>query len=317
MMAFNRTNIRTVEECYMSDPMDQASGYLDIGPGTYGMSPQLCNSVNINTWPFSPLSSPESPYLSTPLSSTYQDSSWNPFDRNFGSLITPNSTGFNTREELATKAYNNVPGFQQTEPGPAAPVAPHSSCVSASQTSATLSNVCSPNENSNACSVLDVHTGSGGFIPTRKTSACNTKHNKQSRSQHEPGPTKKSAPQQRLRSTSTAVASSSRPNVSSTSSYSSNSPPKHTRLNHNHVEKQYRNRLNGQFETLLLALPREGGADGNGRKVSKAEVLVLARKYIRDLERGRKRLEEENERLVGRMGVLKKRWTESGGVLLP
>jgi len=67
---------------------------------------------------------------------------------------------------------------------------------------------------------------------------------------------------------------------------------------------------------LLLVLPREDG-EGEGKKVSKAEVLVLARKHIRDLERDRRRLEEDNERLSGRMGGLKQRWVESGGVLLP
>jgi hypothetical protein len=71
-----------------------------------------------------------------------------------------------------------------------------------------------------------------------------------------------------------------------------------TRTNHNQIEKQYRNRLNSQFEVLLSILPKEevGSAttvpEGEGkqelsterveeRKVSKAEVLEMAQKHIR------------------------------------
>ena len=284
------------------------------------MSPQLCKPVDINSWSFSPLPSPESPFLNTPLSSTYHDGGWNPFDRTFGSLMTPDSTEFITPERLATGAYNNaVPETQQTEPWSIAPVAPASSSHSASQTSASFSSVYSPLPDSYPCSPLEMQCSSGVSDPPSRTSTRSSRYSKRSNPQNESqggAPTKKSPPQQRLRSTSTAIAANSRPTTSSTSSYSSNSPPKHTRLNHNQVEKQYRNRLNGQFETLLLALPREDG-EGEGKKVSKAEVLVLARKHIRDLERDRRRLEEDNERLGGRMGGLKQRWVESGGVLLP
>jgi hypothetical protein len=67
------------------------------------------------------------------------------------------------------------------------------------------------------------------------------------------------------------------------------------RDSHNHVEKQYRNRLNAQFESLLEALPEDmrateeeeegGGPVDNDRRVSKAEVLEMAKRYIKTLER--------------------------------
>ncbi|PVH82611.1 hypothetical protein DL98DRAFT_130244 [Cadophora sp. DSE1049] len=298
MTTFDKINIRTVEDCYMGDPMDQAGDYFDFGQGEYDLSPQQCNPVNINSWSFSPLPSPESPFLDTPMSTTYQDSNWNPIDRTFNSVMTPESmdTEFFAPDKFTTKAfedaYNNAAELQQTEPWSTASAA-SSDCVSASQTSASLSSVYSPTRQSYPSSPLDTQPGWGKSLPSSRTSTHNTRLSKRSKSKNEtPGPATTSAPQQRLRSTSTAVAANSRPTTSSTSSYSSNSPPKHARLNHNQVEKQYRNRLNGQFETLLLALPREDGEGGEGKKRSKAEVLMLARKHIRDLERDRRRLED-------------------------
>jgi hypothetical protein len=69
------------------------------------------------------------------------------------------------------------------------------------------------------------------------------------------------------------------------------------------IEKQYRTRLNGQFSSLLDALPLDvvgteidSYADSSDckRKVSKGEVLVLARKYIQSLEQAKRRLEGDN-----------------------
>ncbi|KAH6983831.1 hypothetical protein EDB80DRAFT_517574, partial [Ilyonectria destructans] len=65
---------------------------------------------------------------------------------------------------------------------------------------------------------------------------------------------------------------------------------------HNQVEKQYRNRLNLQFENLLNALPAvqseddhiDGlgdGHDNNSRCFSKGEVLGRAKRRIKSLER--------------------------------
>lgn len=66
-----------------------------------------------------------------------------------------------------------------------------------------------------------------------------------------------------------------------------------------------------------MVLPRESMAGSEEKKVSKAEVLVLARKHIKELERERRRLQDENERLGGVMLELRREWVESGGVVLP
>ncbi|KAM0428247.1 hypothetical protein ACHAPT_007148 [Fusarium lateritium] len=92
-----------------------------------------------------------------------------------------------------------------------------------------------------------------------------------------------------------------------------------TRASHNLVEKQYRNRLNAQFESLLSALPEQAryGGNGNGddnesegandadRRVSKGEVLEMARKHIEALEQERNQLERENLELQGSLRQLK------------
>lgn len=101
-----------------------------------------------------------------------------------------------------------------------------------------------------------------------------------------------------------------------------------TRASHNLVEKQYRNRLNAQFESLLNALPDQvrhsdnGGGNGNednesdqandpDRRVSKGEVLEMARKHIQALERERNQLELENLELHGSLRKLKGPESES------
>ncbi|RGP60662.1 hypothetical protein FSPOR_10499 [Fusarium sporotrichioides] len=101
-----------------------------------------------------------------------------------------------------------------------------------------------------------------------------------------------------------------------------------TRASHNLVEKQYRNRLNAQFESLLHALPEQirhgdnGGGNGNednesdqandpDRRVSKGEVLEMARRHIQALERERNQLELENLELHGSIRKLKESGSES------
>ncbi|KAH6893559.1 hypothetical protein B0T10DRAFT_399878 [Thelonectria olida] len=117
---------------------------------------------------------------------------------------------------------------------------------------------------------------------------------------------------------------SSRPSklrsASRTSKNSHNKPndtleERRTRASHNLVEKQYRNRLNSQFESLLGALPEEirsGRDDGDSdvadwgdRRVSKGEVLEMARKHIESLERERDMLERENNELHGSLAYYK------------
>ncbi|KAH6976881.1 hypothetical protein EDB80DRAFT_593824 [Ilyonectria destructans] len=120
-----------------------------------------------------------------------------------------------------------------------------------------------------------------------------------------------SSRQAKLRSASrTSKNSHSRPNDTP--------KERRTRASHNLVEKQYRNRLNAQFESLLSALPEQlrAGNNGNGdtdesegndadRRVSKGEVLEMARKHIQLLEQERAELERENLELHGNLRRLK------------
>ncbi|KAK1755460.1 hypothetical protein QBC47DRAFT_189728 [Echria macrotheca] len=102
------------------------------------------------------------------------------------------------------------------------------------------------------------------------------------------------------------------------------------RRNHNLVEKQYRNRLNAQFERLLAVLPSEqqrqsssgyggdgfgGGGDGDDdegpaagvvddKRMSKAEVLDVATRRIKDLESERRRLQRERRELLQNMEMM-------------
>ncbi|GJC95419.1 helix-loop-helix DNA-binding domain-containing protein [Colletotrichum higginsianum] len=93
-----------------------------------------------------------------------------------------------------------------------------------------------------------------------------------------------------------------------------------TRASHNLVEKQYRNRLNAQFEGLLNALPEQArgpGDAGDGgesdpqqadqeRRVSKAEVLDMARRHIKSLEREREVLHRERGELLRNLETLER-----------
>lgn len=93
-----------------------------------------------------------------------------------------------------------------------------------------------------------------------------------------------------------------------------------TRASHNLVEKQYRNRLNIQFENLLNSLPdlsrdNEGevGEDGDvegERRVSKAEVLDMARRHIKQLEKDKLGLETERDQLLQMMETLRETYAQ-------
>lgn len=100
-----------------------------------------------------------------------------------------------------------------------------------------------------------------------------------------------------------------------------------SRVSHNMIEKKYRTRLNGQFSTLLDALPPDitgGGINGDGardsggteRKVSKSEVLVLAKLHIQTLERAKMSLEEDKKALQEDVQRLKAAWLSMGGQVL-
>ncbi|OAA65606.1 helix-loop-helix DNA-binding domain containing protein [Niveomyces insectorum RCEF 264] len=93
------------------------------------------------------------------------------------------------------------------------------------------------------------------------------------------------------------------------------SEERRARQNHNVVEKQYRNRLNAQFERLLAILPAnesnasEGSTrhgDFDDRRMSKAEVLELARRRIHSLEQERKQLRAERQNLLENVSIMQR-----------
>lgn len=92
-------------------------------------------------------------------------------------------------------------------------------------------------------------------------------------------------------------------------------PPK-SRITHNLTEKRYRTRLNGQFETLLSILPSELVAAYNrsccfgaeNQRISKSEVLILAKEHIEAMEEKRIELEKQNQALLNEIARLKQAW---------
>jgi hypothetical protein len=77
------------------------------------------------------------------------------------------------------------------------------------------------------------------------------------------------------------------------------------RNRHNQVEKRYCNRLNQHFERLIAVLPvarlrDDDPQDGEQatQRLSKAEVLDIARRHIRSLETENSKLEAEGQQLV-------------------
>ncbi|KAK4228601.1 hypothetical protein QBC38DRAFT_151404 [Podospora fimiseda] len=92
------------------------------------------------------------------------------------------------------------------------------------------------------------------------------------------------------------------------------------RRNHNLVEKQYRNRLNAQFERLLAVLPldhyrgsSEHGEHGcntlassilDEKRMSKAEVLDLAVRRIRMLEAEKERMQRDRSEMIRRIDLM-------------
>lgn len=51
--------------------------------------------------------------------------------------------------------------------------------------------------------------------------------------------------------------------------------------------------------------------------VSKAETLILAKRYIGILQREEKKLGEKNGKLRGEMEGFKMQWVRAGGVIMP
>lgn len=96
------------------------------------------------------------------------------------------------------------------------------------------------------------------------------------------------------------------------------------RNSHNVVEKQYRNRLNAQFESLLDTLPaavRRMSGDDEGatgeparskgeKRVSKGEVLDMGRRHIQALEEERENLTIERNKLRDSLNQLREAFAE-------
>jgi hypothetical protein len=103
------------------------------------------------------------------------------------------------------------------------------------------------------------------------------------------------------------------------------------RAAHNQVEQQYRKRLNQQFERLLAVLPQpdydDEGEDADmgdavsskggsmDKRISKAEVLDLARRRIKTLEKERASLERQKRDLASSVVRLQDEWTRRLGGL--
>ncbi|KAK1691180.1 hypothetical protein BDP55DRAFT_690156 [Colletotrichum godetiae] len=137
------------------------------------------------------------------------------------------------------------------------------------------------------------------------------------------GSSTKNAPAPRLRS-------ASRTSKNALQKPTESLEERRTRASHNLVEKQYRNRLNAQFEGLLNALPEQvrgpaGAGDGDEsdpqaaaaaneeRRVSKAEVLDMARRHIQNLERERETLHRERGELLRNLETMEREAAANGG----
>jgi len=125
----------------------------------------------------------------------------------------------------------------------------------------------------------------------------------------------------------TITKSPTTPSSDSTSDATLTLEERRARRNHNIVEKQYRNRLNAQFERLLAVLPPEHQKtpDDNGtqasedgrdtasdRRLSKAEVLEVATRRIKALELERRRLYRERKALLQNIEGLTRQ--QEGGI---
>lgn len=96
-----------------------------------------------------------------------------------------------------------------------------------------------------------------------------------------------------------------------------------SRASHNMVERNYRTRLNNQFSHLLEVLPADmvaveigAGSMSSGdqeKKVSKGEILLLARRYILNLEEAKRILEAEKVEMEKDIRRLRAALIKKGG----
>lgn len=291
-------------------------------PGAY--NPQ--SPAKTSDWAFTPPALPTSPYMESPLSSVEaHDPSWNPFEQAFASAQTSKDTGaFMPSRDIVSNAYQasygaqpyiNLAAIKETttfddmvddENPPRTYETSPFSCPSANYSSREPT--WNPRRNSASSSTSK---------PAPASSKRRKSSDKESRSSHSHSRSKSDS-EPRLRST---IQPSRATTFSSSSSSSARSPPSgeniRGRTNHNQVEKQYRNRLNGQFESLLNKLPNDDDRDGAKSRVSKAEVLMLAKRHIVQLEQEKTMLEEQRMELENGVEELKRRFVQMGGVCMP
>jgi hypothetical protein len=305
----------------------------------YQTSPEFCyplgyspeSAVGNSDWAYSLPALPASPYTESPLSSEgiTHDLSWNPFDQSFASVQTSIDNGnFISSANCQPNTYQTGYGSRNTEGG----AQPFVSLAAINETS-TFDDL-AVYENSREAYEASPLSSPTTDYQCREPKWSSSRRNSISSSSSKPAhPTKRrqsSDKNPRSSRTHSRFKSDFTPHLRSTtqpsrqtafSSGSAKSPPfsenVRERTSHNQVEKQYRNRLNGQFETLLSSLPNNDDRNGAKSRVSKAEVLMLAKRHIVQLEREKMMLEGQRVELESDLEELKRRFVEMGGVCMP
>jgi hypothetical protein len=295
-------------------------------------------------WTFSPPTWQGSPYTVSPLSSAgvSPTTSWNPFERTFASIQTSINNGnfvpsgtsyfaspttshqpsYNSNPQggaypyVSPAAINGTTTFDEMneeDNAPTPPInytAPLPSPTTNFPSSQPVNESARPRRRSSPSSSSASYSSSKTITTTKRQKSLK-KEPRLIETRSKSDTTSRLRSKQPTNTTTFASTSSSSSNNSS-----ENKGRKTSRTYHNDVEKQYRNRLNGHFETLLQTLPKDRDGDGE-RKVSKSEVLVLAKQRIQQLEREKRVLEKEREELEVSVEEMNKRWMELGGVCLP
>jgi len=280
-----------------------------------------------------PLQWPDSPFGQSSLSSVgdsyaIQDDTWSPFEETFtDAQVLAQSTG---SLDAAEDAYLNSPmsAYQAAfeinwSPEDLIPAYPWGNFASASKDEQmieesklekikTESVVESPIAGQSPTALTDPNPK-----VTRRSSEPTTKLAKTSKrmKKDDDYSPKASRTSKRTKQTSEnpRLALTNKKHRSASSTSPSSAVSQDSRNSHNLIEKQYRNRLNLQFESLLETLPKEPVGEAGEKRVSKAEVLVHANEYIQELEEEMRALEEKNYGLEECVEGWKLRWSNSGG----
>ncbi|KAG9235745.1 hypothetical protein BJ875DRAFT_259490 [Amylocarpus encephaloides] len=219
------------------------------------------------------------------------DALWDGFEGNFAAdyqVVSVGSAGFGTKQGLSSQSKTEVNGFNLNWP-------PRRSNLFGKEPKSTPCEEVSTDEE---YQVTIEDSVASQEIPKPRSIMKRSK--KDSDSKKEPSPSSKRAKHSSLSSSD----STSTPKIRRSPS-SSPPSPSDLRSNHNLIEKQYRTRLNLQFEYLLEVLPK---GPPNEKRVGKAEVLTHANKYIQELRESLKVSEEKNSGLEEDVKDLESRW---------